>query len=255
MGNIAINTFRELLRNRILTIILFFACVLIGFSEVLAGLSLGQTNRIILDFWLAMIEIGGLIAVIFVGGQILFKEIEGKTIYLILSKPIARSSFILGKFLGFGATILLITALQAGILTGILFLEHIPLDPLLITAFTAILIKLLSVFAIILFFSTFASPLLSILFTLGVYIAAHSANGVLDMVIRLKNEMMIHATQTIITILPPFEALNTAKNTLGTPIGISALAYATTFGMAILYLALILLATVIIFERKKFENA
>ncbi len=99
MNNIAINTFRELLRNRILTVILLFACVLIGFSLVLASLSLGETKRLVVDFGLAMIEIGGLIAVIFVGGQILFKEIEGRTIYLILSKPIARKDYILGKFL------------------------------------------------------------------------------------------------------------------------------------------------------------
>lgn len=101
MYNIAINTFRELLRNRILSVILLFACALIGFSLVLATLSLGETKRIIVDFGLSMIEIGGLIAVIFVGGQILFKEIEGKTIYLILSKPIARKDYILGKFFGF----------------------------------------------------------------------------------------------------------------------------------------------------------
>lgn len=81
--------------------ILLFACVLIGFSLVLATLSLGEAKRIIVDFGLSMIEIGGLIAVIFVGGQILFREIEGRTIYLILSKPIARKDYILGKFIGF----------------------------------------------------------------------------------------------------------------------------------------------------------
>jgi Cu-processing system permease protein len=63
-----------------------------------------------------MVEIGGLIAVVFVGGQIVFREIEGKTIYLILSKPIPRRSFIVGKFLGFGAILLLIVAIQSVIL-------------------------------------------------------------------------------------------------------------------------------------------
>jgi hypothetical protein len=76
MGNIAFTTFRELVRNRILSLILLFSILLIAFSQVLATLSLGQTNRIVIDFGLAMIEISGLIATVFVGGQILYKEIE-----------------------------------------------------------------------------------------------------------------------------------------------------------------------------------
>lgn len=113
MFNIAFNTFRELVRNRILTLIAFFSSVMIAFSLVLASLSLGQTERIVLDFGLAMIEICGLISVIFVGGQILFRELEGRTIYLILSKPIARHEFILGKFLGFGMILVLMHVLES----------------------------------------------------------------------------------------------------------------------------------------------
>lgn len=138
MNNIAINTFRELLRNRILTVILFFACALIGFSIVLASLSLGETKRIIIDFGLSMIEIGWLIAVIFVGGQILFKEIEGRTIYLILSKPIERKDYILGKFFGFGAIILLLVLLQGLVLTGLVIYQGIPLNSLMFVAIAAI---------------------------------------------------------------------------------------------------------------------
>jgi ABC-type transport system involved in multi-copper enzyme maturation permease subunit len=85
-----------------LYLIVFFGVILIVFSLLLASLSLGQKDKIILDFGLAMIEVFGIVSVVFVGSQILFKEIEGKTIYLILSKPIKRSAFILGKFIGFG---------------------------------------------------------------------------------------------------------------------------------------------------------
>lgn len=214
MNNIAINTFRELLRNRILTVILFFACALIGFSIVLASLSLGETKRIIIDFGLSMIEIGGLIAVIFVGGQILFKEIEGRTIYLILSKPIERKDYILGKFFGFGAIILLLIFLQGLVLTGLVIYQGIPLNTLMFVAIAAIAMKLLLVFAIILFFSTFSSPLLSILFTLGVYISAHSISGVMDIALRSQQIVMVNMAKIFMTIFPQFEALNMAKNTL-----------------------------------------
>ncbi len=214
MFNIAFNTFRELIRNRILTIILFFTFVLILFSQVLASLSLGQTDRIVLDFGLAMIEICGLIAVIFVGGQILFRELEGRTIYLILSKPIARRDFIFGKFLGFSGIILLLLLLQSAVFAGVLAFGHIAFDPLILTALLAIFVKLLLVFAIILFCSTFTNPLLSILVTMGIYIAAHSTSTILDMAARLKNPSLIIIGKFLTAVMPNFEALNFAKNTL-----------------------------------------
>ena len=156
MFNIAINSFRELVRNRILLVILFFASLLIVFSLVLSSLSLGQTSRIILDFWLAMIEISGLLATLFIGGQLLYREIEWKTIYLILSKPIRRYEFIVWKFLWFAATILIITAAQLLILSWLLLVSGVPLDLFLLISWVFITLKLLIVFALILLFSTFS---------------------------------------------------------------------------------------------------
>lgn len=95
MLNIAKNTFLEIVRNRFLYLIVFFAFVFILFSLALGKLTIGEGNKVIVDFGLAMIEVFGLISVLFVGSQLLFKEIEGKTIFLILSKPIRRSDFIL----------------------------------------------------------------------------------------------------------------------------------------------------------------
>lgn len=95
MFNIARNTFKEIVRNKFLYIILFFAFVFIGFSIVLGTLTIGESDKVIVDFGLGMIEIFGIIGVLFVGSQLLFKEIEGKTIFLILSKPIKRQDFLL----------------------------------------------------------------------------------------------------------------------------------------------------------------
>lgn len=255
MFNIAFNTFRELIRNRILTLITFFAFVMILFSQVLASLSLGQTDRIVLDFGLAMIEICGLIVVVFVGGQILFRELEGRTIYLILSKPIARRDFIFGKFLGFSAIVFVLLLLQSAVLGGVLAFGHIAYDPLILTALAAIFVKLILVFSIILFFSTFTNPLLSILVTMGMYIAAHSASTILDMAARLKDPVLIWTGKILTAVMPNFEALNFAKNTLGTPVAIAASTYGINFGIALLYLVVVLVLTVIIFEHKGFENA
>lgn len=95
MLNIAKNTFKEIVRNKFLYLILFFAFVFIIFSLALSQLTIGQGEKVIIDFGLGMIEVFGLIGVLFVGSQLLFKEVEGKTIFLILSKPIKRQDFIL----------------------------------------------------------------------------------------------------------------------------------------------------------------
>ena len=254
MFNIAINSFRELIRNRILLIILFFASLLIVFSLVLSSLSLGQTSRIILDFGLAMIEISGLLATIFIWGQIMYREIEGKTIYLILSKPISRYEFILGKFFGFAAIIMLITWAQFWVLAILLKFSGILFDPLLIISVIFIALKLLIVFAIILFFSTFSSPLLSVFATIALYVSAHSTPSMIDLATRSQNTVTIKWAEFLTAFLPNFYALSAPKNTIGTIVALQTdfLLYNTFLSIG--YLAVILLWTICIFQYKKFES-
>ena len=254
MFNIAINSFRELIRNKILLIILFSASLLIVFSLVLSSLSLGQTSRIIIDFGLAMIEISGLLATVFIWGQIMYREIEWKTIYLILSKPISRYEFILGKFLGFAAIIILITAAQLSILGIILRFSSIGFDPLLIVSWIFIALKLLIVFAIILFFSTFSSPLLSVFATIVLYVSAHSTPSMIDLAIRSQSTGMIIGSKLFTTIFPNFYALSAPKNTIGTMVSLQAdfIMYNTLMSLG--YLGVVLIWAIWIFQYKKFEN-
>ncbi len=253
MFNIALNTFRELARNKILYMIVFFGIALIGFSLVLANLSLGQSDKIVADFGLAMVEIFGIISVIFIGSQLLFREIEGKTVYLILSKPVKRRDFILGKFLGFSAILLLIILIQSVISTIVFLVAKTPLSFLLFASIGFIYLKLLLLFAIILFFSTFISPLLSILLVMGVYIISHSITTMTDMALRSGNNILYYFSKVLLVIFPNFEALN-IKSLIGSPITIAPSFFAINIVHAFLYLAVILTFTVLIFNRKTFEN-
>ncbi|NCP76791.1 ABC transporter permease [Candidatus Gracilibacteria bacterium] len=253
MFNIALNTFRELARNKILYMIVFFGIALIGFSLVLGTLSLGQSDKIVVDFGLAMVEIFGIISVIFIGSQLLFREIEGKTVYLILSKPVKRRDFILGKFFGFAAILFFIIFIQSIISMIVFFIAETPLSFLLFISIGFIYIKLLLLFAIILFFSTFISPLLSILLVMGVYIIGHSITTMTDMAIRSGNQILLYLSKFLMVIFPNFEALN-IKSIIGTPIVLGSSFFAVNIVHALLYLALILTFAVLIFNRKTFEN-
>lgn len=253
MFNIALNTFRELARNKILYMILFFGVVLIAFSLVLASLSLGQSDKIVADFGLAMVEIFGIISVIFIGSQLLFREIEGKTVYLILSKPVARKDFILGKFLGFSAILFFIIFIQSIISTIVFLVASTPLSTLLFVSIGFIYLKLLLLFAIILFFSTFISPLLSILLVMGVYVIGHSVTTMTDMAIRSGNQALFYFSKALMVVFPNLEALN-IKSLIGTPVTLAPSYFALNIAHALLYIAVILTFAVLIFNRKTFEN-
>ncbi len=253
MFNIALNTFRELKRNKILYMILFFGILLIIFSLALASLSLWQTEKIVLDFWIAMIEIFWLVSVIFIWSQLIFNEIDGKTIYLILSKPIWRYEFILWKFFWFAMILALIIFFQSIIFLIIAFYSNIYIDYLVFLSIIFIFLKLIILFSIILFFSTFISSILSIVLTIIVYIIAHSITSIIDMAVRSNNEIMLIFWKILYITFPNFEWLN-IKNLILSPVklGFSDLFFNSIYW--VMYLIIILWLTVIIFWKKNFEN-
>jgi len=253
MLNIAFNTFKEIVRNKFLYLILFFACIFIIFSLALGKLTIGEDEKVIVDFGLSMIEIFGLVGVLFVGSQLLFKEVEGKTIFLILSKPIKRQEFILGKFLGFSGTIFLITFAQALLFLGVLVLKDIPISGLIIMSLIFTFLKLEIVLGLVFFFSTFMSNILTILISLMIYVISHGFSLLLDVFHRLESAVISYGIQIVQLIFPPLEALNT-KDIIGTfqSFGLQYFMFNTFHSL--LYLSLILFFTVLIFEKKSFED-
>lgn len=127
---IALNTYREAVRDRILFGVLVLAAGVLALTLALAELSLDQQMRVVTDLGLASISIFSVVVAIFLGSSLLYKEIERKTLYVILPKPIARYEFLLGKYFGIvatcavfiaimGALQLLVTAIQAGASTAL----------------------------------------------------------------------------------------------------------------------------------------
>lgn len=253
MLNIALNTFREIVRNKFLYIIIFFAFVFILFSISLGQLTIWDDNKIITDFGMSMIEIFWIIWVLFVWSQLLFKEIEWKTIFLILSKPIKRYEFILGKFLGFSATILLIILIQAILYLVVLYFKDIEITKLILFSLFFIFIKLELLLALVFFFSSFMSNMITILVSILFYLTGHSFSLLLDLVNRTKNEIIIKSVETLQLLFPPFEALN-IKNYIGWFSEFSNKFFLYNTWYSIIYLIIILYFTVLIFNRKKFEN-
>ena len=173
---IARNAFREAVRDRVLYNLVIFALLLIAGAIFLGELSAGQESKIIVDLGLSAMLLFGVFIAIFVGVGLVYKEIERRTLYAILSKPIGRGQFLLGKYLGLCLTLLVnVLIMGAGVSLALIYVRR-GWDPLVFTIWPAILliyVELMIVTGVALLFSTFSSPALSALLTFFVFIIGH----------------------------------------------------------------------------------
>jgi Cu-processing system permease protein len=173
---IALNTFREAVRDRVLYNLVLFVLLLIAGAIFLGELSGGQESKIIVDLGLSTMLLFGVFISLFVGVGLVYKEIERRTVYAIFAKPVSRGEFLIGKYFGLCLTLLVNVAIMgAGISLALLYV-HRGWDPHVITIWPAILLiylELMIITAVALLFSSFSSPALSALLTFFVFIIGH----------------------------------------------------------------------------------
>lgn len=173
MINIAINTFREIFRSKFAPLLGLFAIIFIAIIVFFNTLSLNQSEYIVQDFGLSFIEIIGVFLILFLGNRMLSREFEEKTIYLTLSRPIARGSIVFGKFLGFGAILAIAIIFLSIVLLALMIFFAVSITPILFISIFAIFLKLISLLAISLFFSIFLSSGIATFGVLAAYIISH----------------------------------------------------------------------------------
>ena len=173
---IARNAFREAVRDRVLYNLVLFVLLLIVGAIFLGELSAGQESKIIIDLGLSAMLLFGVFIAIFVGVGLVYKEIERRTLYAILSKPIGRGQFLLGKYLGLCLTLLVnVLVMGLGVSLALIYVRR-GWDPLALRIWPAILliyVELTILTGVALLFSTFSSPALSALLTFFVFIIGH----------------------------------------------------------------------------------
>lgn len=162
---IALSTFREAVRNRVLAVLVMFAVALIGFSLVLGSLSLHEEVRLVKDLGLMGISVFGVIMALFLGVNLLAKELEKKTVYAIVPKPLHRWEFLLGKYCGLIVTMALIVGLMASVLALLVEFQGGRHGTLMLRAELLIFLELALLISVAILFSSFSSPYLSAMFT------------------------------------------------------------------------------------------
>ena len=181
---IALNTFRESIRDRVLYNLILFVLILVAASVFVSDLSLDMESQFTAALGLsAMLVFGALIA-IFIGVGLVYKEIDKRTIYSLLSKPVHRHEFIIGKYAGLCLTLLVNTAVMV-LATELALLyvngKFVPLQTAVVAASFLVYLELLLVVAVALMFSSFTTPMLAALFSFAVYVIGHFSKDLLVM--------------------------------------------------------------------------
>jgi ABC-type transport system involved in multi-copper enzyme maturation permease subunit len=176
VSSIAYNTFREVIRDRILYNLVAFALLLIGSSLLFGKISVGVEKIILINLGLTALSLFGVVIAIFIGIGLVSKDIERRTLYTVLARPVRRWEFVLGKFAGLSGTLVInAAAMLAGIFVTLLLLTRqlSHADLAVVAAAWLILLELLIVTALALLFSTFSTPVLSAIFAFLLFVVGN----------------------------------------------------------------------------------
>ena len=262
---IAVAVFKESVRDRVPYAMVVFAVLLMAASYLIAQMTAGQDMKIIKDLGLASLSIFGLFIAVFIGIGLVSKEVEKKSVFGMLSKPVSRTQFVLGKYAGLVMTL----AVNLGVMTiayyGVLYYMDLnaspaaragwpapAMDPRLLIAIGLIFAELMLVTALALFFSTYSSPLLATLLTIGLWVAGHFNADLRNFETVVDSAAVAALARAIYYLLPnlaPFDVK--AEVVYGMSIAMRHVLY--TLAYAVVYITILLTAAVAIFRRRDFK--
>lgn len=242
------NTFRETIRDRVLGVALVFAVALIGASVLLGQLSIGQDQKIVRDLGLAAIEVFAVAIALFIGTSLLHRELDKRTIFVVLAKPVTRQEFLFGKFLGLTGTMTALLGAMA-IAYALLLLAMKAFDAALLWQVALVWVQILLIVAIALMFSTFASPVMAMVFTLGIYLIGHNLEG-LKLLSQQASPAMKALAEGLYYLLPNLSHLDIKNQVVyGAPFSLGQWFTALAYGLA--YAAVALSLAMAVFSRRE----
>ena len=249
---IAWNTFRESIRDRILYNLLIFSLLLIFSTIVFQELTVMMQERVMIDLGLAGIGVFGTMMAVFLGIGLVYKEIDRRTIYTIVSKPISRKSFVMGKFLGQMITLSINLFIMLVMLQAVVWftLKTFSWTPVWAVAF--LFLELMVITSIAMLFSSFTTPTLSAIFTLSFWLMGHLVADMRNYVATADEAVFIKTLTALTKAIPDLERFN-LKNwaTYGGPLETNAVLL--TIALGLIYTVFFLAAASLIFEKRDFK--
>ncbi len=263
--HVAVHVFKESVRDKVLYSLVLFAVLLMVSSFLIGQLTAGQDVKIIKDLGLAAISVFGLFIAIFIGIGLVSKEVEKRSIYALLAKPVRRQEIVAGKFFGLALTLAINIAMMSAVYFALLAYygwtepdairrawEAPAADPQLLKPILLIYLQLLMVNAIALFFSTFTSPLMAAAFSLGLWVAGHFNADLRSFDRVVEDPIAASLGRALYYVLPNFAAFDVkslvvhGQHVPGAFVAMNAL-------YAVMYIGVLLIASGLIFARRDFK--
>lgn len=248
---IAANTFKEAIRDRILYLLLFFAAACIIFSRLLALLTVGDRIKIIKDVGLASLSLFGALMAILMGTGLVYKEIDKKTIYTLLSRPIHRYQFLLGKYFGLIMTLFIMLLLMSLIFLALVFFHTFRIEWAMLIVIFYIFIEICLITAVAILFSCFSTPILSSIFSLSFYLIGHLSWGLETFIKKMKPGSGKILAQILYIFLPDLENFN-FKTEVVHHLHIPSSIFLLSALYGIFYSLFILFLAILIFRKRDF---
>jgi len=252
--HIATNTFREAVRDRVLYNLIAFVLLLSGAAVLVGQISIEIEKLVVINLGLTAVSLFGVVIAIFIGIGLVSKEIEKRTLYTILSRPVRRWEFIVGKFFGLSGTLVVNTFFMAvGVFGALFYVAHkfTAPDAWIFVALYFIILEFLMICALALLFSSFSSPLLSAVFAFSLFVIgsfAEDLRGFAGMAHGFTRWLATSAAY----LVPNFSAFNViASIAHGQPVA-GRLILDNTF-YALFYAAMALSGAVLIFEHRNLK--
>lgn len=251
--SIALNTFREAVRDRVLYNLVVFVLLITACAVFLGELTAGQEARTIVNLGLSAILIFGAFIAIFVGVSLVSKEIEKRTVYAIFAKPIGRGEFIVGKYFGLCLTLLVnVVVMGVGVSLALVYVGGGKLVWTIWGAVLLIFFELTILTAVAVLFSSFSSPALSALLTFFAFVIGHFSASLRDLAAHLGSDfagVFFNAVYYLLPNLAHFSFITNAANGDSTPFTMIG----GSFLYAVVYNLILLTLTILIFSRRNFK--
>jgi ABC-type transport system involved in multi-copper enzyme maturation permease subunit len=251
---ISSNVFREVIRDRVLYLIGFFALAMAACIGLLPKVAAGTEHKLMLDVGLATMNLLGVVIAVFVGTTLVNKELEKRTVYVMMAKPISRIEFILGKHLGLSAVLAVLVTAMTSLFLAALINQQVAfsLPSILLTALFQFL-ELSLVTAIAILFGVFTSSLLATLFTFGIYLMGHLSREIVAFGTLAKSPAIASVTQGLYLLLPDLSRLNLKNQAAyGMDLLPTPDVLLINAGYSVLYIAVVLAIATLVFSRKQF---
>jgi Cu-processing system permease protein len=254
IGLIAANTFREAVRDRVLYNLIAFALLMSGAAILVGQISIDIERLVVINLGLTAVSLFGIVIAIFIGIGLVSKEIERRTLYTVLSRPVRRWEFIAGKFLGLAGTLVVNTFFMAiGVFGALLYVAHHFQGPdrWLLVALYFIVLQFLIITALALFFSSFASPLMAAVFAFSLFVIGTFAEDLRGFAAMASGAARWLATGAAY-LVPNFSALNVITSVAHQqPVSGQLILYNTAY--ALIYTLMAVSGAVLIFERRNLK--